>query len=226
MDTHKYNLIVVAHPDDESIFFSGLIQSVTNLPWKVVCVTDGNADGQGEQRAEDFTKACRDLAVTENEQWDFPDIFEKRLDVSELVKRLKQLETPVNIYTHSIVGEDGHPHHEDVCFAVHQAFHNHDSIWSLAYNCWAEQIINLTKEQFELKQTLLMNNYYSELVRFINLVPATYTEGFSKISYVEIEELYFVLTQKKKIETDKLDKYLWIKDHVEKFLSQDRSRLF
>ena len=45
-----YRLLVVAHPDDETIFFAGVIQSKRDLPWHLVCLTDGNADGRGKER--------------------------------------------------------------------------------------------------------------------------------------------------------------------------------
>lgn len=105
----KYNLVVVAHPDDETIFFGGLLQAYRRRPWKVICATDGNADGMGVQRRQDFQRACDALKVQNCEMWDFPDRFENRLDIDRLAERLKQ-ETASEIFTHGVLGEYGHPH--------------------------------------------------------------------------------------------------------------------
>ena len=121
MSKQKYSLLVVAHPDDEAIFFAGLLMNQRSLPWKVICITDGNADQAGASRAEQFKKSCSLLKV-KFEQWDFADKFEVRLDTQELVKRLSQIEKPAVVYTHGILGEYGHPHHQDVSLAVHRTF--------------------------------------------------------------------------------------------------------
>ena len=53
-------LVVTAHPDDETIFFGGLLQKKRNkLPWHVVCAT---SDGD-PARKKQFTKACALLGV-------------------------------------------------------------------------------------------------------------------------------------------------------------------
>ena len=91
MSKKKYALLVVAHPDDESIFFSGLLLNERKLPWKVICVTDGNADLAGSKRADQFKVACQLLKV-KSEQWNFPDKFEARLNTEKLMKKLTELE--------------------------------------------------------------------------------------------------------------------------------------
>ena len=59
----KYNLLGVAHPDDETIFFGGLLQVYRRRPWKVVCVTDGaprrlpDAAALAERRHEELCAA-------------------------------------------------------------------------------------------------------------------------------------------------------------------------
>ena len=109
----KHNLLVVAHPDDETIFFGGLVQVYRRRPWKVICVTDGNADGEGEKRKKDFFSACTQLIAKSFEMWDFPDRFGQRLDIDRLAQRLKT-ENAAEVFTHGALGEYGHPHHQDV----------------------------------------------------------------------------------------------------------------
>src|ERR1043165_2582375 len=94
----KYNLLVVAHPDDESIFFAGLVLQKRSHPWRVLCVTDGNADGNGAARAADFAEACKQLKVKDFAMLGFKDKFEERLPLNELIALL-QKENPNEIYT-------------------------------------------------------------------------------------------------------------------------------
>ena len=82
-----FRLLVVAHPDDESIFFAGAIQSLRDLPWHVICVTDGNADGRGAERAQEFATATKLLGVKKAEQWTYADKFPGRLPVNEVQKK-------------------------------------------------------------------------------------------------------------------------------------------
>ncbi len=208
MSKKKYNLLVVAHPDDESIFFAGLLMQKRNLPWRILCVTDGNADGNGSHRAKDFAQACKLLKVKDFEILKFKDKFEQRIAINELIAVL-QKETPNEIYTHGPVGEYGHPHHQDVCVAVHRAFKN-KKVYGLAYNCNPDFVISLNKKSYIQKCKILGTVYQSETQRFMNLVPATFAEGFCRFSLSEIEEIYKYYTEKKLPDSRLLKKYSWL----------------
>src|SRR5262249_20849055 len=150
----KYNLLVAAHPDDETIFFGGLLQVYRRKPWKVVCVTDGNADGQGAKRKRDLFNACDKMRVATCEMWDFKDRYESRLDIGPLVERLHR-ETLSEVFTHGVLGEYGHPHHQDVSLAVHRAFTKGPPVWSVAYNCFAEKIFRVPQRAYQKKCEIL-----------------------------------------------------------------------
>ncbi|MEK7355673.1 MAG: PIG-L family deacetylase, partial [Bdellovibrionota bacterium] len=124
----------MAQPDDETLFFGGLLQRRRTRRWTVVCVTDANADGQGKKRRKQFEKACRLLGVKKPLWWSFPDRYAERLPVVELIAKLRALPKPHTIYTHGIIGEYGHPHHQDVSYAVHLAFAEHPRVYASAYN--------------------------------------------------------------------------------------------
>ncbi len=204
----NFNLLVIAHPDDETIFFSGLLQTLK--PWHVICVTDGNADGQGHKRTKQFEKALNLQKVSSFEQWDFLDIYHKRLSIPKLVERLKGYR-PQSVFTHGIVGEYGHPHHQDVSMAVHKTFKD---VSSVAYNCYPDLTLKLTQKQFELKAKILSKIYFSETERFANFLPATSIESFAKLSFKEVESIYLHFTKKKPLKN--LDKYEWFKPYLAK----------
>jgi hypothetical protein len=215
----KYNLVVVAHPDDESIFFSGLIQRQKKYPWRVICLTDGNADGKGAGRKKDFVRACQALKVADIEWWGYPDHYETRLPVNEISEYLKSLPPPQAIFTHGPLGEYGHPHHQDASYAVHKAFTDEIPIYSVAYNTLPEIRIQLTAKEYRLKTKILSEVYGSETSRFLNLLPATSTEGFIRVTHQEVQSLYQFLicsSKRKKLNTKELKIYKWLAKYLEK----------
>ena len=158
--------MVVAHPDDETIFYGGILQAHRRHPWHVICVTDGNADGDGARRKMDFLAACGQLKVAHAEMWDLPDIYSKRLDLGKIDLRLSNLKRPNAVFTHGILGEYGHPHHQDVSLAVHRHFKHPIQVWGVAYNSFPQKTFRLSKKAFQLKQKILSETYLSQTVNF------------------------------------------------------------
>ena len=221
----KYNLLIVAHPDDETIFFGGLVQVYRRKPWKIICVTDGNADGEGAKRQKDFFTACDLLGAKSFEMWDFPDRFESRLDLNRLAERLKS-ESPSEVFTHGILGEYGHPHHQDVCLATYRSFHQTAKVWSPAYNCYADKVFRIPHKAFNRKCAVLATTYHSETHRFQRWL-ATYShEGFCQLKLSEIEMLYSYFTSVKPLAADLLDRYKWFEPYLEEFKGQITERPF
>lgn len=195
MKSKKSDFVIVAHPDDETLFFGGLIQQSRKNPWEVICVTDGNADGFGAKRKRQFQKACRALGVSKSHWLGFPDVYENRLNVSELTLRLQPYANASRIFTHNILGEYGHPHHQDVSAAVHMAFSKTHQVFSTAYNAYPDKIIKLKTKEYDTKTQILTQIYSSETRRFTHLLPATWAEGFVRVSIEEVEKLYgFMVT--------------------------------
>ncbi|MBX7230920.1 MAG: PIG-L family deacetylase [Bdellovibrionales bacterium] len=195
----KSNLIITAHPDDESIFFAGLVLENPNTPWSLICVTNGGNDGRAQERSQELSQACALLKITHFEQWDFQDQYSVRLNQEQLQQKiLKYLKTSSEIqevFTHGPLGEYGHPHHQDVSHAVHQALASTKiPVWSAAYNCKPEKIVRLTEKNFNLKAKILTEIYPKESLRFIHLLPLQGVEGFSQFTPTESQWIYQMLT--------------------------------
>ncbi|MDZ4676494.1 MAG: PIG-L family deacetylase [Oligoflexia bacterium] len=207
-------LVVVAHPDDEAIFFGGLILS-KKYDWHVICVTDGNADDMGDFRIGQFKKSCKALGAKKAECWGFPDIFEHRLDVHALIEKLLTLKKFNKVFTHGILGEYGHAHHQDVSYATHKVFSKNTSVYSVAYNIQPEIKLTLTADLYKKKQKILWDIYKDEIKRFVNVIPATWSEGFTEVSLKEVEALYNWLTENKSFEPKSLHHYKWLAPYLQ-----------
>lgn len=213
--------IIASHPDDETLFFSSIMQTKKDV--HVICVTDGNADGMGEKRKSDFKSACKAQGAT-SEMWDFQDIYEKRLDQKRLQEKLTTINDANIVYTHGILGEYGHPHHQDVSFAVHNVFK--DKVMSVAYNTYPSELITLNQKSFNLKKEILSTTYLSETIRFSNLIPATFAEGFLKVSFEEVENIFHFLIKKEALDPTRLFHYKWLQGHIEDKFKEGIPRLF
>lgn len=210
-------LLVIAHPDDEALFFAGLLLKKNRQSWTIICATDGNADSNGPKRKKDFKKSCQELGAKSFHFLGLPDLFEKRLNVSLLQKLLHEKIKDQNlhrVYTHGILGEYGHPHHQDVSFAVHQFFFNKTQVWSLSTNAYPEEKITLSLKNFETKSRILTKTYASETSRFLNLLPISSYEGFHRLEYSEVEHLYFYWTKGQRLVRKKLKKYSHLFDFL------------
>jgi len=214
----------VAHPDDETIFFGGLLQ--TPGPWHVAVCTDANADGFGADRMRQFKSALKKLKVEKFYQFEMPDIYEKRLSQEELQHHLSKLPVPNAVFTHNILGEYGHPHHQDVSYAVHKMFHKKCEVWLTAYNLTPEMTVLLDEKQLVLKQKLLSTNYFNETKRFQWFLSLISVEGFLQIKMSEIEKVYSALTTGAVLNLPKKSPLAWFMPYLNQAIKTPTKRPF
>ncbi|TYI31161.1 hypothetical protein ES332_A05G434100v1 [Gossypium tomentosum] len=105
---HKKNvLLVVAHPDDESMFFSPTINYLTSKGHNLylLCLSIGNADGMGSSRKDELYRAC----VVHKIQ----------------LQQVNVLDHPeLQIITFDSYGVSGHCNHGDVHYGVRKFLHD------------------------------------------------------------------------------------------------------
>src|SRR4051794_19396014 len=68
---NKRIILLIAHPDDESMFFSPALQALTHPSLqnhlKILCMSTGNSDGLGATRRAELEKAAVTLGVRRKE---------------------------------------------------------------------------------------------------------------------------------------------------------------
>jgi len=127
----KRNLIIVAHPDDESIWAAEVLGEDS----LVILVTDANSGGKGSKRHVHFKNAL-EIAKTPYEiwgQWPETKNYEPSNNkgwssqqqnslIEKLVKTFQSKATLERIITHGENGEYGHIDHRNIHKAVSEAF--------------------------------------------------------------------------------------------------------
>ncbi|KAH7438456.1 hypothetical protein KP509_04G015700 [Ceratopteris richardii] len=118
----KNVLLVVAHPDDESMFFAPTLLSLTSLGCydvRVLCLSNGNAEGLGSVREMEMLSACSFLKIPlENVDiindpllQDGHNVAWSRSLISQLINRISTCHNIDMIITFDSYGISGHPNH-------------------------------------------------------------------------------------------------------------------
>lgn len=100
----KRPVVVIAHPDDESLWCAGLLIRYPK-DWEVICCT---IPGRDPIRAELFLRACEKLGARGRV---LNQVESNRHRMSFLELNLDEYDL---IVTHNRDGEYGHPHHKEV----------------------------------------------------------------------------------------------------------------
>ncbi|CAA6671483.1 unnamed protein product [Spirodela intermedia] len=138
---NKKVLLVVAHPDDESMFFSPTIIFLISQGHSlhILCMSTGNAGGKGSIRKEELYQACavpsRQVKVVDHPklQDGFNEPWDHGLLATIIGEQIKMLEIDT-IITFDGYGISGHPNHRDVRHGLRNYLReseNRDEAWEL-----------------------------------------------------------------------------------------------
>jgi LmbE family N-acetylglucosaminyl deacetylase len=127
MESKPGLLVVMAHPDDESMGCGGLILRHTRagIPVHLICATRGEAGWSGKPigakredlaqiRTQELDEAAAALAISGVELWDYPDGGVEKADPQEITQRIWEQIT--RLHPKAVVGWGpdggyGHPDH-------------------------------------------------------------------------------------------------------------------
>ncbi|GAB2292282.1 hypothetical protein Dimus_026531 [Dionaea muscipula] len=141
----KNILLVIAHPDDESMFFSPTLNYLTSRGHNVhiICLSTGNSDGIGNTRKDELYGACAILKVPLKQvkvinHMDLQDGFGKVWNHT-LVAKIVEEEVIAGdidlVVTFDQYGVSGHCNHRDVHFGIRKLLidlqHRKVEAWAL-----------------------------------------------------------------------------------------------
>lgn len=207
LNNMKKFILFVAHPDDETLFFSGPLKT-NGSDFHVVLVTDGNADKKGPERLKEFSKVLEFFKVDSFETYLFTDIYDKEIDQKELKLKIKNT-LMINagkdsiIFTHGPFGEYGHPHHIQVSQAVHEIaladFQiHHPNILELENSSYIYEEEDIYKAKLEI----LTTTYREEFSRFVTLLAPKRVERFLESNSSTLKIAQFLNEDKKNLPND------------------------
>ena len=120
----KEALVIVAHPDDETIWMGGFILKNSQWAWTIISLCRKN-DRDRMPKFLDVCKFYKANAIIS----DLDDEELKPLPINEIIKKIKQLipkEKYDYIFTHGENGEYGHLRHKEVHRAVKKMIEKKD----------------------------------------------------------------------------------------------------
>jgi len=146
-DSIAKKIMIVAHPDDETIF--GFSELDGDSDWKIVCVA-------GDNRENDFYKSMKFYGIKDYEIWDFHSSVTEAFPSDSLNRRIEDLIKSAQwnkIVTHNPCGEYGHIQHTNVFDSVKKYCDD--------FYVFCKSSLKLTPDQLRRKEEAL-KNYSSE----------------------------------------------------------------
>lgn len=134
----KSVMLLIAHPDDEIMFWSPTLKKLTSLgvKVKVLCISNGNYDGIGHIRTEEFKSIAKNLHMEDNVilnikelQDDITKKWEPKIVSEQITNFIKSNDDIDTILTFDENGVTKHPNHIS-CFdgLVHYIKENREKL--------------------------------------------------------------------------------------------------
>ncbi|QPG72730.1 hypothetical protein FOA43_000031 [Brettanomyces nanus] len=133
-------VLVTAHPDDESMFFSPTIMELNKKNYgnqiHLVCLSNGNFDGLGEVRRHEVDKASQYLDISSVVVLRFEDNISKEWDPVEISQRLNGELPKMHFSSKRLIfltfdedGVSGHPNHQSLFYGVKRFVDSKDRVF-------------------------------------------------------------------------------------------------
>jgi len=173
--------VIVAHPDDETLWTGGITLSHPSWRWFTVCLCRGS----DKDRIPRFYKALK-ILKSEGVMGDLDDgPQQKPLDEKEVERAILDLLPPKHfdlIISHNPSGEyTRHIRHEEVSKAVIKLWHtgkiSTNELWTFAYEDGNKEYYPMPVENAPIYQTLTKQIWF----RKYSIITGTY--GFEKSSF-------------------------------------------
>ncbi|XP_042503549.1 N-acetylglucosaminyl-phosphatidylinositol de-N-acetylase-like isoform X2 [Macadamia integrifolia] len=179
----KNVLLVIAHPDDESMFFLPVIFYLTSKGHNLhlLCMSTGNADGKGNMRKEELYQACAVLKVPLQhvkilDHLDLQDGFDKIWShklLANIVKEEISSQSIDLIITFDYYGVSGHKNHRDVHHGVRMALYENSQTNIEAWELISTNIMRKYSGPVDIWLSILCAFFYprGEMFCLLNQYP-------------------------------------------------------
>lgn len=157
-DPRTRAIVVGAHPDDESLWFGGLIARFSSCRWTILCCSIPPRD---PIRAFKFFGACESLGA---QGWLLP--FQELGKDAPLghLEELPDLSKFDLIATHGAAGEYGHGHHKQISAAIAERYPERTLFSGYRAGGEGAEILRLDRDEYGRKLEALKN--YDHAMRF------------------------------------------------------------